>query len=92
MFLRNGLQPWHLLIVAIVVALLVGSRKLPDAARALGRSLRVLKGETKARTQTHARRVVDSASGSGPTRTSRRPEATGSGGAGRAAAQGLTSS
>ncbi|WP_405746916.1 Sec-independent protein translocase subunit TatA [Streptomyces sp. NBC_01525] len=46
--LRNGLEPWHLLIVGIVVILLFGSRRLPDTARALGKSLRILKSETKA--------------------------------------------
>ncbi|MET8772539.1 Sec-independent protein translocase subunit TatA [Streptomyces sp. NPDC004658] len=46
--LRNGLEPWHLLIVAIVFLLLFGSRKLPDTARALGKSMRILKSEAKA--------------------------------------------
>ncbi|WP_030751234.1 Sec-independent protein translocase subunit TatA [Streptomyces sp. NRRL F-5135] len=46
--LRNGLEPWHLLIVAIVVILLFGSKRLPDTARSLGKSLRILKSETKA--------------------------------------------
>jgi sec-independent protein translocase protein TatA len=45
--LRNGLEPWHLLIVAIVIILLFGSNKLPEAARGLGRSLRVLKSGTR---------------------------------------------
>ncbi|MFF1688538.1 MULTISPECIES: Sec-independent protein translocase subunit TatA [unclassified Streptomyces] len=45
---RNGLEPWHLLIVAIVVIVLFGSKKLPDTARALGKSLRILKSETQA--------------------------------------------
>lgn len=45
---RNGLEPWHLLIVAIVVIVLFGSKKLPDTARSLGRSLRILKSETRA--------------------------------------------
>ncbi|MFC0847496.1 Sec-independent protein translocase subunit TatA [Streptomyces noboritoensis] len=48
MFLRNGLEPWHLLIVAVVLILLFGSKKLPDTARALGKSLRILKSETQA--------------------------------------------
>ncbi|MFK8911751.1 Sec-independent protein translocase subunit TatA [Streptomyces sp. YS-3] len=48
MFLRNGLEPWHLLIVAVVLILLFGSKKLPDTARALGKSLRILKSETRA--------------------------------------------
>ncbi|MET8555366.1 Sec-independent protein translocase subunit TatA [Streptomyces sp. NPDC004959] len=46
--IRNGLEPWHLLIVLVVVVVLFGSRKLPDAARALGKSLRILKSETRA--------------------------------------------
>ncbi|MGW5459240.1 Sec-independent protein translocase subunit TatA [Streptomyces sp. NPDC003996] len=46
--LRNGLEPWHLLIVAIVFLVLFGSRKLPDTARALGKSMRILKSEAKA--------------------------------------------
>ncbi|MFE9057900.1 Sec-independent protein translocase subunit TatA [Streptomyces mutabilis] len=45
---RNALQPWHLLVVAIVVIVLFGSKRLPDTARALGKSLRILKSETKA--------------------------------------------
>ncbi|WRZ86925.1 Sec-independent protein translocase subunit TatA [Streptomyces sp. NBC_01022] len=46
--LRNGLEPWHLLVVAIVVLMLFGSKKLPDTARALGKSMRILKSEAKA--------------------------------------------
>lgn len=45
---RNALEPWHLLILGLVIVLLFGSKKLPDTARALGKSLRILKGETKA--------------------------------------------
>ncbi|MGW4675207.1 Sec-independent protein translocase subunit TatA [Streptomyces sp. NPDC004324] len=46
--LRNGLEPWHLLIVAVVLVVLFGSKKLPDTARALGKSMRILKSEAKA--------------------------------------------
>ncbi|MFF8910752.1 Sec-independent protein translocase subunit TatA [Streptomyces olivaceoviridis] len=46
--LRNGLEPWHLLIVAVVLIALFGSKKLPDAARGLGRSMRILKSEARA--------------------------------------------
>ena len=46
--LRNGLEPWHLLIVAIVFIVMFGSKKLPDTARALGRSMRILKSEAQA--------------------------------------------
>lgn len=40
-------SPWKILIVAIVILVLFGSRKLPDAARSLGRSMRILKTEVQ---------------------------------------------
>jgi len=43
----NSLSPWHVLIVVAVFVLLFGARKLPDAARSLGRSMRILKAEMK---------------------------------------------
>jgi sec-independent protein translocase protein TatA len=39
--------PWHLLIVAAVFVMLFGAKRLPDAARSLGRSARILKTEIK---------------------------------------------
>jgi sec-independent protein translocase protein TatA len=39
--------PWHWVVLAIVVIALFGYRKLPDAARSLGRSLRIFKTEIK---------------------------------------------
>ncbi|MCK9929592.1 Sec-independent protein translocase subunit TatA [Frankia sp. Mgl5] len=37
----------EIIIIALVVLVLFGSRKLPDAARSFGRSLRIFKAETK---------------------------------------------
>ncbi|MET0317782.1 MAG: Sec-independent protein translocase subunit TatA, partial [Rhodococcus fascians] len=37
----GAMSPWHWAIVALVVVILFGSKKLPDAARGLGRSLRI---------------------------------------------------
>jgi len=34
-------------IIAVVILVLFGSKKLPDAARSLGRSMRILKTEVK---------------------------------------------
>ncbi len=34
-------------IIAVVILVLFGSKKLPDAARSLGRSMRILKAEVK---------------------------------------------
>ncbi|MFJ8821121.1 Sec-independent protein translocase subunit TatA [Streptomyces sp. NPDC102467] len=45
---RNALEPWHLLILGLVIILVFGSKKLPDTARSLGKSLRILKSETQA--------------------------------------------
>jgi len=43
----GALQPWHWLIVIIAFILLFGAKKLPDAARSLGRSMRIFKSELK---------------------------------------------
>ena len=40
-------SPWKILIVAIVIIVLFGSRKLPAAARSLGQSMRILKTEVQ---------------------------------------------
>lgn len=42
-----NLGPTELIIIAVVVMLLFGAKKMPDAARSLGRSLRIFKAETK---------------------------------------------
>ena len=38
---------WHWVVVLVVLVLLFGSKRLPDAARGLGRSLRILKSEVR---------------------------------------------
>jgi sec-independent protein translocase protein TatA len=38
-------SPWKILIVALVIIVLFGSKKLPSAARSLGQSMRILKKE-----------------------------------------------
>ena len=35
------------LIIILIIALLFGAKRMPDAARSLGRSLRIFKAETK---------------------------------------------
>ena len=44
----RGLEGWHIVIILAIVVLLFGSRKLPDAARSMGQSLRIFKSEMKA--------------------------------------------
>jgi sec-independent protein translocase protein TatA len=39
--------PWHWAVVALVALALFGYKRMPDAARSLGRSLRIFKTEIK---------------------------------------------
>ncbi|MFF5205540.1 Sec-independent protein translocase subunit TatA [Streptosporangium sp. NPDC000396] len=41
-----NLGPTELIIIGLILVLLFGAKKLPDAARGLGRSLRIFKAET----------------------------------------------
>ncbi|MEI7914667.1 MAG: Sec-independent protein translocase subunit TatA [Mycobacteriaceae bacterium] len=43
----GALSPWHWAILIVVVVLLFGSKRLPDAARSLGKSMRIFKSEVK---------------------------------------------
>jgi sec-independent protein translocase protein TatA len=43
----GALRPWHIAILVVLLILLFGAKRLPDAARSLGRSMRILKAETK---------------------------------------------
>jgi sec-independent protein translocase protein TatA len=42
------LSPWHWAVVIIALVVIFGARRLPDAARSLGRSARILKSELRA--------------------------------------------
>ena len=43
----SSFAPWHIVVLLIVGLVLFGSKKLPDSARSLGRSLRIFKSEMK---------------------------------------------
>ena len=45
--MRGLFEGWHLIILVLVIVLLFGAKRLPDAARGLGRSLRIFKSEVK---------------------------------------------
>ncbi len=68
---------WELLIIAGVIVLLFGARKLPDMARSVGQSARIFKGEMKgmkaeeADTADAAPDADSSAPGAGPLERSR---------------------
>jgi sec-independent protein translocase protein TatA len=40
-------SPWKIAIIAVVIIVLFGSKKLPHAARSLGQSMRILKREVQ---------------------------------------------
>lgn len=43
----GALRPWHIIVLCVVLILLFGAKRLPDAARSLGKSLRIIKAETR---------------------------------------------
>ena len=43
----RALEPWHLIVLLVVILVLFGGKRLPDAARGLGRSMRIFKSEVK---------------------------------------------
>ena len=45
--MRNLFEGWHIVVIIIAFLVLFGYKKLPDAARSVGRSMRILKAETK---------------------------------------------
>ena len=53
-------SPWKMLIVAAVLIVLFGSKKLPDAARSLGKSMRILKAEVSSLDQDEPERAQPS--------------------------------
>jgi sec-independent protein translocase protein TatA len=43
----GSLSPWHWAILAVVIVLLFGAKRLPEAARSLGKSVRIFKSEVR---------------------------------------------
>jgi sec-independent protein translocase protein TatA len=43
----NALTPGHLAIIAVLVIVLFGAKRLPDFSRSLGKSLRIFKSEVR---------------------------------------------
>ncbi|AIK85164.1 preprotein translocase subunit TatA [Corynebacterium glutamicum] len=42
-----SLGPWEIGIIVLLIIVLFGAKKLPDAARSIGRSMRIFKSEVK---------------------------------------------
>jgi sec-independent protein translocase protein TatA len=45
--MASMVKPWHIIVLVVILILLFGAKRLPDAARSLGRSLRIIKAETR---------------------------------------------
>ena len=43
----GDLQPWHVIVLLVVLFLLFGAKKMPDMARSVGQSLRIFKSEMR---------------------------------------------
>lgn len=41
------LEPWHVVVLIVVVLLLFGANRLPALAKSVGQSLKILKNEVK---------------------------------------------
>jgi sec-independent protein translocase protein TatA len=66
-----SLGPLEIIAIVLIILLLFGYKKLPDASRSLGRSLRIFKGEMKGMKDDDARanvRAKDTAQTSTPLR------------------------
>jgi sec-independent protein translocase protein TatA len=43
----NALEPWHIIVLVVVLIALFGYKRLPGAARGIGQSLRIFKAEAQ---------------------------------------------
>jgi sec-independent protein translocase protein TatA len=66
-------SPWKILIIAVVIIVLFGSKKLPVAARSLGRSMRILKSEVST---LHEDDETESGQAASPTAQTVQPQIT----------------
>jgi sec-independent protein translocase protein TatA len=41
--MRGALEPWHLVILAVLFMALFGAKRLPESAKSLGESLHIFK-------------------------------------------------
>src|SRR6478672_953755 len=65
-----GLGPQELIIIAVVLVLLFGAKKLPELARGSGQALRIFKAETKALSEDDDKKTPERATSTRATRRS----------------------
>jgi sec-independent protein translocase protein TatA len=69
--------PREIIIIAVIVVLLFGAPKLPVLARSIGKSLRILKDETKSLTSDESEADVSAREGQKPSSSSTDDETRG---------------
>ncbi len=67
--MASMVKPWHIIVLVVILILLFGAKRLPDAARSLGRSLRIIKAETRGLTDDDVEAKAEPRSGRRPLRT-----------------------
>jgi len=72
-----GLGPLEIGLIVLAILLLFGYKKLPDASRSLGRSLRIFKGEMKGMKEDDVRTKAEAETVRGQLPTTPAPPATG---------------
>jgi sec-independent protein translocase protein TatA len=80
------LEPWHVIVLLLIVVVLFGYKRLPDAARSMGRSMRIFKSEVDSMrkdddkpevphpTEPLSGRIVDEPPASRPTAPEKAPD------------------
>ncbi len=59
-------KPWHIIVLVVVLILLFGAKRLPDMARSLGKSMRIIKAETRSLAEDDVRAKAEAQSGRQP--------------------------
>ena len=57
--MTGAFGPWHWAILIVVVIVLFGAKRLPDAARSLGKSLRIFKSEVREMQSEHKTSAIE---------------------------------
>jgi sec-independent protein translocase protein TatA len=63
----RDISAWHLALILLAFVVLFGYKKLPDATRSLGRSMRILKSEVKGLHDDEPKQVTGTGTAATPT-------------------------